>query len=70
MSPRDLQSIPRAWVAADPLDVQRIAVRWLESAALHQLTTTLGTPGAVIQDRGALARWSAEILDTRRGGER
>lgn len=57
-------------MAANPVDVLRTAARWLESAALQRLTAALGGPSPAAQDLGALVRWSATILDTRRGAER
>lgn len=64
------QSLPRAWVSGNNVDVLRTARRWLESAALQQLTAAFGGPSPAAQDLGALATWSATVLDTRRGAER
>jgi hypothetical protein len=63
-------SIPRAWVSGNQVDVLCTAARWLESADLQRLTATLGGPSSVTHDREALLKWSARILDTRRGAER
>lgn len=68
--PRRPESIPCTWMAGNPMDVLRTAQRWLESAALAQLTAALGGPNPATQDLGALATWSANVLDTRRGAER
>lgn len=64
------QSIPRAWVCGNQVDVLNTAARWLESAALQRLTAALGGPSPATQDRETLVKWSARILDTRRGAER
>ena len=63
-------SIRRAWVAGNQVDVLRTAQQWLESAPLEQLTAALGGPRPAAQDLGAMAMWSANLLDTRRGAER
>lgn len=70
MSPRRSRPSPWVWVAANSADVLCTAQRWLESAALQRLTAALGGPGLAARDFTALTRWSADILDTRRGAER
>jgi len=70
VSSRHGHFVPRAWVAAGPVDVLRTAQCWLESAAFQRLTATLGAPGLVSQDLHALVMWSANVLDTRHGTER
>lgn len=62
--------VPPQWVAARQVDVRHTAQRWLESAAFQQLIAALGGPDPTVQDLGALVRWSANVLDTRRGAER
>lgn len=62
---------PLAWVSSNQANVLRAARRWLESAALQQLTAAFGESNpALTQDLQALEKWSASILDTRRGAER
>ncbi len=64
------QYIPRAWVADNYANVQRSAQLWLESSALERLIAALGGPSPDPRELGALATWSANTLDTRRGAER
>lgn len=60
------------WAAADPADVRDAALNWLTSEALAAVAMSLGGPliRAVPQDLAAFLRWSAGILDNRRGTER
>jgi hypothetical protein len=46
------------------------ARRWLASAAFQRLVAALGGPAPVAGNLGDLVRWSASVLDTRRGAER
>lgn len=70
MSPWRPESIPCTWMAANLVNVLHTAQRWLESTAFAQLTAALGGPSPAPHDLGALATWSANVLDTRRGAER
>lgn len=70
MGARGPQSVPDAWVCGNQADVLRTAQRWLESAALARLAAAFGGPNPAAHDLEALATWSANVLDTRRGAER
>lgn len=52
------------------MDVLLTARHWLKSDPLQRLVATFGGPTSAAQDLGNLAKWSAGVLDTRRGTER
>lgn len=66
----DHQYIPRAWISSNQAHVARSAQCWLESADFQRCAAALGGPNQAAKDLDALTRWSAGILDTRRGAER
>lgn len=57
-------------MCGNQVNVLRATASWLESVAFQRFTAALGGPNPPIGDLEALVKWSARILDTRRGTER
>jgi hypothetical protein len=58
------------WSAVRQADVERMAREWLASPQLRAVASEMDGAADGELDPTALARWSAEILDTRGGSER